>query len=85
MSSTRLVLGDALSVSITTKRGSKQGDPMSVYLFNAVIDFCKQKNFNTNIGYKIGDELVTYTAFADNIAKITSAGCFSLSCFLGTF
>jgi len=40
---------------------------MSVYLFNAVIDFCVQENLNANIGYKIRDELVTYMAFADNI------------------
>jgi len=39
---------------------------MSVHLFNAVIDLYVQK-LNSNIGYKIGDERVTYMAFPDDI------------------
>jgi len=66
MSSTKLGLGDALSESITSKRGIKQGDPMSMHLFTAVIDLYVQK-LNNNIGYKIGDERVTYMAFPDDI------------------
>jgi len=34
------------------------------------LTFAYKKILNTNIGYKIGDELVTYTAFADNIALL---------------
>ncbi|KAF6016938.1 hypothetical protein EB796_024747 [Bugula neritina] len=66
MSGTRLVRGNTLSETITSKRGIKQGDPMSVHLFNAVIDLCVQK-LNRNIGYTIGDERITYMAFADDI------------------
>ncbi|KAF6027086.1 hypothetical protein EB796_014612 [Bugula neritina] len=66
MSSTRLVLGNTLSNEITSKRGIKQGDPMSVHLFNAVIDLCVQK-LNRNIGYMLGGEKITYMAFADDI------------------
>jgi hypothetical protein len=73
-SSTRLVLGGGrLSDPITSKRGIKQGDPLSVHLFNAVIDLCTSK-INHNIGYKFPNgELLDFLAFADDLVLLADS------------
>ena len=71
MSSTRLVLGDRLSDKITSKRGIKQGDPVSVHLFNAVIDLCTSR-MNHQIGFKLdADSVLSYMAFADDLVIVS--------------
>ena len=63
MSSTRLVLEDGLSDKIRSRRGITQGDPMSMHLFNAVIDLCVQR-LNKNIRFHLGRGVILYMTFA---------------------
>jgi len=75
MSSTRIVLDGKLSEPIQSGRGIKQEDPMSVHLFNAVVDFCMEK-LRKDIGYKLGEERIQFLAFADDLVILSenSAG-----------
>lgn len=71
-SSTRLVLGnDQLSERIISRIGIKQDDPLSVHLFNAVIDLCTSK-LNPNIGYTF-NEKVSFLAFADDLVLLADS------------
>ena len=78
LSSTRLVLQDGLSDRITSRRGIKQGDPMSVHLFNAVIDLCVQR-LNKNIGFHLGGEVISYMSFADDIVLMAESNLVTIS------
>jgi len=46
-------------------RGIKQGDPLSVHLFNAVIELCTN-NLYSNINYKFDNGAnITFMTYAD--------------------
>lgn len=51
-------------------QGVKQGDPMSVHLFNAVIDWTLSK-LDPELGITINDERLNHLAFADDIVLFT--------------
>ena len=70
---TRLRLNNnTMSERIYAGRGIKQGDPLSVYLFNTVIELVTTK-LDTNIGYNITkSEKITYMAYADDIILLSS-------------
>ncbi|KAF6033257.1 hypothetical protein EB796_008436 [Bugula neritina] len=69
-SSTRIVLDEKLSQPIRSRRGIKQGDPMSVHLFNAVVDYCTDK-LRKDIGFTFGDEKLQFLAFADDLVNLS--------------
>ena len=66
---TRLRIGTKLSEPIKLGRGVRQGDPMSVHLFNAVIDLSLD-SLGSELGTEIGGVKVNHNAFADDIALI---------------
>ena len=61
---TTLRIGPDVSAPISLGRGVRQGDPLSVHLFNAVIDTC----LAGYLGCEVGDLRVNHGAFADDIA-----------------
>lgn len=70
-SSSQLILERGLSAPVTTRRGIKQGDPMSVHLFNAVIDMCMEA-LHKEIGFDLyedgdGQGKLSYMAFDDDL------------------
>ena len=66
---TRLRIGTELSDPIRLGRGVRQGDPMSVHLFNAVIDL-SLADLGPGLGTSVGGVRVNHGAFADDIALI---------------
>lgn len=70
-SHTCLRVGINISDPIHVTQGVKQGDPMSVHLFNAVIDWALSK-IHTLIGIRIGSTIISEAAFADDLALFAS-------------
>ena len=66
---TRLRIGTELSDPIRLGRGVQQGDPMSVHLFNAVIDL-SLADLGPGLGTSVGGVRVNHAAFADDIGLI---------------
>lgn len=66
---TTLRIGDHRSDPINVTQGVRQGDPLSVHLFNAVIDWCLS-DLDPELGVIVGDTRVNSGAFADDIALI---------------
>ena len=70
-SQTSIRVGDDRSEPIYVRRGVKQGDPMSVHLFNAVIDWALAA-LDPGLGVEIGEGAwINHLAFADDIALVT--------------
>ena len=68
---TSIRVGNDLSELINVTRGVKQGDPMSVHLFNAVIDWALAA-LDPGLGVEIGEGAwINHLAFADDIALVT--------------
>lgn len=67
-STVKLKLEEGLSEEIATKRGIKQEDPLSVYLFNTVMELCAA-SFDKKIGVDCGGKDVSYLMYADYLAK----------------
>jgi len=64
---TRIKLPGKLGRVIEIKQGIKQGDPLSVHLFNAVMELCTEK-LDDDIGYKFKNGAnLTFMAYADDI------------------
>ena len=69
-STARIIAGSEVSSPVSVARGVKQGDPMSPFLFNLVLDTCLSK--------LEGDVRLTYSlrlnhiAFADDVVLIAS-------------
>ena len=66
---TCLRIGPDRSEPIKVSRGVRQGDPLSVHLFNATIDWALD-NLNPELGVMLGETRVNAGAFADDIALI---------------
>jgi len=64
---TRLRISTELSEPIKLGRGVRQGDPMSVHLFNAMIDL-SLADLGPELGTEIGGVKVNHNAFADDMA-----------------
>ena len=59
-----------ISDPIPVKRGVRQGDPMSVHLFNAVIDWALE-SLDPMLGIRLGDGVhLNHLAFADDIGLL---------------
>ena len=58
------------SEPIRVRRGVKQGDPMSVHLFNAVIDWALS-TLDPHLCIEIGGVRLSHLAFADDIGLLT--------------
>ena len=69
-SQTRLRVGGKKSEPISVKRGVKQGDPMSVHLFNAVIDWALS-TLDPDLGIKLNGVNLNHLAFADDTGLLT--------------
>ena len=69
-SNTVLRVDGRRSSPIDVLQGVKQGDPMSVHLFNAVIDWTLSK-LDPELGITINDERLNHLAFADDIVLFT--------------
>ena len=71
--STEIVLGkDKLSDRITPRRGIAQGDPLSIHLFNAVIDMCTE-SIRDDTGYQLDRKKVSYLAFVDDLVLLADS------------
>ena len=66
---TRLRIGTQLSEPIKLGRGVRQGDPMSVHLFNAVIDLSLD-GLGPELGTEIGRVKVNHSAFAAGLQAL---------------
>ena len=64
---TTLRIGPELSGPIRLGRGVRQGNPLSVHLFNAVIDMCLA-GLDPGLGCKVGGLRVNHDAFEDDTA-----------------
>lgn len=64
-----LRIGPDLSEAIGVTRGVRQGDPLSVHLFNSVIDWTLD-SLDPELGVMVGERRVNAGAFADDIALI---------------
>ena len=69
---TRLSVGGEESGPIYCKQGVKQGDPLSTFLFNIVIDWALS-SLDENIGYKVGDSFFNHLAFADDVCLLAQS------------
>ena len=67
---TRLVSNGELSPLIRCMQGVKQGDPLSCFLFNLVIDWCLS-GLDPNLGIDLGGQILNHLAFADDMAIVT--------------
>ena len=66
---TRILSGSGHGDVVKPAQGVRQGDPLSSFIFNAVIDWTMER-LNTKIGYKIKGEVVSYFAFADDLVVL---------------
>lgn len=64
---TTLQLGSYKSDRIHINRGVKQGDPLSPYLFNMIIDELIVKLQNTNLGLPLGESRIACMCYADDL------------------
>ena len=72
-SNTKLKLDQQLSETILCTRGIKQGVPLSVHLFNAVINLATE-SLDPKIGFKLAPSTtVSYMAYADDLMLFTSS------------
>ena len=62
-------MGTELSDPIRLGQGVRQGDPISIHLFNAVINLALTR-LGPELGTEIGVVRVNHNAFADDIALI---------------
>jgi hypothetical protein len=71
--STRLKVNGQISDQIQVNKGIKQGDPLSVHLFNCVIDLCTSK-LNKEVGYTLAPgQKLNFLAFADDIVLLADS------------
>ena len=66
---TCLRIGPHRSKPIKVSRGVRQGDPLSVHLFNATIDWALDC-LDPELGVMVGETRVNARAFADDVALI---------------
>ena len=72
-SSTCLKFNSERSESIKVTRGIKQGDPLSVHLFNAVVNLATSK-LNDRFGFSIDSKLkLKFLAFADDLVLLADS------------
>lgn len=69
---TTLQLGTYKSNRIHIRRGVKQGDPLSPYLFNMVIDELIEKLQNKNVGLPLNDQKISCMCYADDLILLGS-------------
>ena len=69
---TRTLSGGKLSSKVKPNQGVRQGDPLSSFIFNAVIDWAMEE-INHDIGYDFDGDLVPYFAFADDLVILAQS------------
>lgn len=69
LSWTRILANGQLGNKVRPSQGVRQGDPLSSFMFNAVIDWCLEE-MNSAIGYDIDGHLISYFAFADDLVVV---------------
>eukprot|EP00795_Rhopilema_esculentum_P011134 gene11134-20019_t len=69
---TGLEVGGERSAKIKTAHRVKQGDPLSAYLFNTVVDMALA-DLNPHIGVYIGKEKLNALAYADEVVLLASS------------
>ena len=70
-STTRLRIRNKLSPEILINRGIRQGDPLSVPLFLAVMDWVTS-NLDPGIGVSMGEAKINHLAFADDLVILST-------------
>ena len=71
-SNTRLVVSGQTGEVINVRQGVRQGDPMSGWLFNVVIDWALS-TLNPAVGLDLASERLSHLAFADDIVLLASS------------
>ena len=68
---TQIAVNRRVSSPINVNRGVKQGDPLSCFLFNLVVDRCLRK-LDPLLGIELSSDVrVTHLAFADDIVLLS--------------
>lgn len=68
---TSVTCGPHTTPLIPVRRGVRQGDPLSPYLFNLVLDELVCLLDNTQAGIQVGDHRVTVLAYADDLLLLS--------------
>ena len=72
-SSTRIRVDGELSNDVPTLTGVRQGDSLSPFLFNLVMDKIIEDTASLNIGYKMGDHMLNIVCYADDATIIAES------------
>ena len=68
---TTIEVGGFNSAVIKCTTGTRQGDPLSGFLFNCVVDECLAK-LDPHVGFELNGTRIGYMAFADDIVLVGS-------------
>ena len=72
-SNTQISVNDSVSEPLSVKRGVKQGDPLSCFLFNMVVDQCLRK-LDTSLEVKLAGELsVNHSAYPNDVVLLAES------------
>ena len=70
-STTKISVGSQTTRTKDVNSGVKQGCPLSPLLFNLIMDELLERLKTKKIGVQIGEELITFMAFADDLDLVT--------------
>ncbi|MCP4463117.1 MAG: reverse transcriptase family protein, partial [Planctomycetaceae bacterium] len=69
--STIFTVANQSSDAVRTSRGVRQGDPLSGYLFNMVVDWALEQ-LDSSIGINVGEIKISNLAYADDVVLFSS-------------
>ncbi len=69
--STIFTVKNQSSDAVRTSRGVRQGDPLSGYLFNMVVDWALEQ-LDSSIGTNVGETKISNLAYADDVVLFCS-------------
>jgi hypothetical protein len=72
-SSTRIRVNGELSAEIPTPTGVRQGDSLSPFLFNLIMDKIIEEVAELNVGYRMGERLLNIECYADDATIIAES------------
>ena len=79
-SNTSITVRGKTTRRISINAGVKQGCPLSLLLFNLILDELIEKLKGLGIGIKINDQLISVMAFADDLVLVTEHSSHMIEC-----